>query len=71
MLGSRQLFAVEVHWRRTLVQYIFIVLSLAAIAEKVKVSDTTMLNIVEKVCSIMIFLHYQRPRPVSLLHQNY
>jgi hypothetical protein len=34
-------------------------------AGKVKVSDTTMLSIVEKVSSIIFFLHYQRLLTVS------
>ena len=59
MLGIEQQYVDRLHWRRTLVQYNFTVLFLPHMAEKVQVSDTTMLSIVEKACSNIFFLHYQ------------
>ena len=59
MLGSRQQYVDRLYWRRTLVQYIFIVLFPPHMAEKVQVSDTRMLSIVEKACSNIFFPHCQ------------
>ena len=79
---ARQDIIVELHWRRTLVHYIFIVqfknMSKAEKSYAVQVSDTTMLNIVEKAGNKNILANNKKvtisltkhPQPFSSIDQN-